>query len=218
MRAIRASMRETLGPPPLQPDRHGPVSGQEAGRISEVLGQGDAGHRLDLEGPDDADAVAPSDLGRVGWVHGLQPGVEGVQAIVSRLLLQPLPNGLVAAGSGEEAVEKRLDVEARPPDDHRQPAAGGDVLDRPGRPGGEVGSRKLVAPSHDVDQMVRDAAPLLEARLVRADVEAAVDLHGVAAYDLGPEPLGQQDGQGGLADGGGPDQEDQDAAFRGRCG
>ena len=56
-----------------------------------------------------------------------------------------------------------------------------------------------------VQQVVHDAAPLGDRQLGRADVHAAVDLHGVGVDDLAAQPLREVEGQPGLAGGGGPD-------------
>ena len=59
-----------------------------------------------------------------------------------------------------------------------------------------------------VEQVVRDAAALGGRQLGGADVHAAVDLHRVGVDDLAAEPLGEVEGQPGLARRGGADDGD----------
>ena len=57
--------------------------------------------------------------------------------------------------------------------------------------------------------MVRDAGALGERGLGGADLHAAVDGDGVAADDLAGEALGESEGEGGLAAGGGAGEDDE---------
>ena len=78
----------------------------------------------------------------------------------------------------------------------------------------EIGGRELDFRSDDVDQVMADAALGRGCRLVGADVEAAVNLDGIAADDLAPETQGQVDGYPALADGGRAEDDDDVARVR----
>ena len=64
----------------------------------------------------------------------------------------------------------------------------------------------------DVDQMMRDAAALVDRHLVGADVEAAIDGRRVAADDLAVEPLRERDAERALAGRGRPEDGDEPGA------
>ena len=152
-----------------------------------MLGDGPAGRRVDLEGPDDPDPVPAADLMGVLGVDGLEPAEERLEPFLPRFGLEGRPQGRVPAGAGEEAVAEGLDVEPGPAGDDGQASPGGDAAG-----GGEglpdkVGGRELDLRPDDVDEMMGDAAAGLGRRLVGADVEAPVDLDRVAAHDLAAE-------------------------------
>src|SRR5699024_12670341 len=75
--------------------------------------------------------------------------------------------------------------------------AGLEVLDV--RLGGDV---------EDIDEMVRDPAPLLDRQFRGADVHAAIELHRVRVDDLPAEVFGQVEREIRLRGGGGPDDGD----------
>src|SRR5699024_9593688 len=66
----------------------------------------------------------------------------------------------------------------------------------------------LVGDLEDVEEVVGHAPALLGWQLVRPDVHAAVELHGVGVDNLSPEALGEVEREVGLAGGGRPDDRD----------
>ena len=62
----------------------------------------------------------------------------------------------------------------------------------------EVGEGRLVGDVEDVEEVVRDAAPLVRWELVGPDVHAAVELHGVGVDDLPTQSVGQCQRERGL--------------------
>ena len=83
-----------------------------------------------------------------------------------------------------------------------------DVANRRGGVARVLRRRVLVGRIDDVDQVVRNAAPLGQRHLVGADVEAAIDRRRVAVDDLAAEPLGQRQRQRALAGRGRPEHRD----------
>jgi hypothetical protein len=117
-------------------------------------------------------------------------------------------------GAGElEAVEHRPGVERGPADEHGDDAARAQRLDRGPRLGLELRHRHRLGRVVGVEQVVRDPATLRRRRLRGADVHAPVDRHRVGVDDLAAEPLGEVEGERGLAGGGRADHgHDRDTA------
>ena len=117
-------------------------------------------------------------------------------------------------GSGEEAVDEGSEVEAGAAGDDGQAAACGDAGEGfAGLAAVVAGGAGLVGPG-DVDHVVRDEGALLVGWLGGADLHLAVDGYGVAADDLAVELLGEAEGEGGFAAGGGAGKDDE-WGFRG---
>src|SRR6478736_6412416 len=120
-------------------------------------------------------------------------------------------------GRDLEPVEGGSDVEARPADEERpvaSPADRGDVGAGCRLVAGDAG---LLGHVEDVELVVGDAAPLVGGQLGRADVHAAVELHGVGVDDLTTEPRGEVEGQVGLARRRRPDDGDHRSGDRRRA-
>ena len=115
-----------------------------------------------------------------------------------QLGLEPAADGLVGARE-LEPVEHGPRVERRPADEHRHPLPSAHVGDRGARPLLELRDRQRLGDVEVVEQVVRDAAPLGDRQLRRADVHAAVDRHRVGVDDLAAERLGQVERQVALA-------------------
>ncbi len=99
----------------------------------------------------------------------------------------------VAAGPGNSPRVSARIVEAGAADEDRQAPARVDVADRVGRVARELRRRVLVGRIGDVDQVMRDAAPVGRRHLVGADVEAAIDGGRIAVDDLAAEALGKRE-------------------------
>ena len=143
---------------------------------------------MHLERAHDAAAVAagPIARGRVR-VDGAQP----------RVAARPGPCSASSASSSRAERRRRvagtgsrrctLDTYSpEPPTRIAYGAAGdGSRRSRRGRPPGTTATRRLLGDVEHVEQVVRDAAALVDRELRRADVHAAVQLHRVGVDDLG---------------------------------
>ena len=67
-------------------------------------------------------------------------------------------------------------------------------------PSGEFCGGELISGVQDIEEMMGDILSLLQRDFIGADIESAVDLHGVAAYDFSEELFGQPDGHLAFAD------------------
>ena len=113
-----------------------------------------------------------------------------------------------------EPVHDRPQVQTRAADEQRDGTVGVDRLD--GRTGVAlvVGGRELFVGVDEVEAVVRDGGTIFGAGLRGADVETAVDLHGVAAHDLDRaaadgEASRDLERHGALAGSGGPGNREQ---------
>ncbi len=110
---------------------------------------------------------------------------------------------------GKEAVDESAEVEAGASGDDGQVAAFGDAGE------GFAGLTAVVACGAgfvgpgDVDHVVLDEGALFAGGLCGADLHLAVDGDGVAADDLAVELFGEAESEGGLAAGGGADEDDE---------
>ena len=95
----------------------------------EVGGEGPAGDLDDLQGADDAAAVAGQDRAGGLGVGGGQPGVQRAGAAQRELLLQPGPD--LGVGAGElQVVDGPADVQPGAADQDRPAALGEQRVDR----------------------------------------------------------------------------------------
>ena len=124
--------------------------------------------------------------------------------------LEPRAQRRVAPGPGKQAARQRAVVEAGAADENRQPAARVDVADHRRRVARVLRRGVLVGRIDDVDQVMRDAAPLGDRHLVGADVEAAIDGGRIAVDDLAAEALGERQRQRALAGRGRPEDGDDE--------
>ena len=144
------------------------------------------------------------------WVHPGQLLVQALEALGGGPKAELRPDRRVCTGAVKEPVEKGLDVQGRPPHGHYGPALEPDLLDeRDGLVQKQPHAGGL-AGFQDVDHVVLDLLAAVGRGLGRADVHAAVDLHGVDADDLAFEAPGQLKRQCALARG--RDTQDQNLA------
>src|SRR4030095_7270523 len=73
----------------------------------------------------------------------------------------------------------------------------------------ELRGRVFVGRIGDVDQVMRDAAPLVERHLVGGGVATAINRGRVAVDDLAVEALGERNAEGAFARGGGTKNRNQ---------
>src|SRR5690606_7516429 len=119
-----------------------------------------------------------------------------------------------------EVEDHTGDVEPRPTDEDGVAAALMDLLH--GGAGKRLipGDSRLYGGLTDIEQTMRDAAPLGDGQLGGADVHAAIQLHGIRVDDLrrvpeGPQPLGDVECVLALACAGGADDGPQARLARG---
>jgi hypothetical protein len=122
--------------------------------------------------------------------------------------LEPGADTIVRSGK-IKVVQGRPNVQARAADEHRDAAAGRDVLDRGAGQLLVIGDVRGLGHEPDVEQVMRHALPGGFGLLGRADVHALVELHRVGVHDLTAERPGQRDAQPGLAGGGGAHHGDE---------
>ena len=188
--------------------------GAPAGRLVGQAGRERlAGQLADLEGTDETADVRRADLLGGQRIPVAQQAEERTRPL-------GLADGLVArtdgrVGAREPEVEQHTrHVEPRAAHEHRHRTPPVDLVDdRPGAPLVPLDAR-LVGHIELVQEVVRYAAPLGDRQLRGSDVHAPVELHRVGVDDLRratarPEPLGQVQGQRGLAGARGTDQGDQ---------
>src|SRR5690606_28397245 len=109
----------------------------------------------------------------------------------------------------EELVQNRLDVEACPPRQDREFPPPVNLLDRLVGQLLVLGYVETLVGLDDVDKVMGHPFPLGGGRLVGADVEALVHLHGVGSHHFASEAQGELDGNLGLAHRGWPHDDDQ---------
>src|ERR1041385_4789916 len=95
-------------------------------------------------------------------------------------LLEALPQRLIAARQGRQTVQEPPKIKPCPADHHRQPSARGNVGDHLAGLTGILPSRVTLLGVEHVEQMMGYSAALRERRLGRTDIEAAIELEGVA--------------------------------------
>jgi hypothetical protein len=106
--------------------------------------------------------------------------------------LEARPQLRVPPGAWEQPARQRAEVKAGSAGENRQTPAAVDVADRRGGVARVLRGGVVVCGIGDVDQVMRDAAPVGGRNLVGADVEAAVDRRGIAVDDLAVEPFGDR--------------------------
>ena len=136
-------------------------------------------------------------------------GVEGTEPFRGEARPQLGANGLVAGRDRADPFEERPEVEPAPPHDDRSAPARLDLGDRLPRLPGELAGRPPLARIEDVDQVMRDALPLLRGGLRGADVEAPIRLERVGVHDLAVERLGEREPQGALSGRGGAEDDQE---------
>ena len=120
------------------------------------------------------------------------------------------------AGTRKQPARQRAEVEAGAADQNRQPPARLDVADRGRGIARVLRGRVVVGRIGDVDQVVRDAAPIADRDLVGADVEAAIDGGRVAVDDLAAVALGDRQRQRALPGRGRAEHGDDERLHRTR--
>jgi hypothetical protein len=165
----------------------------------------------DFEGADDAAGVLA--------VDGLEGGgvalAEFVEEVGEGGGFEFATEVVVGGGGVAEALEEGVEIKAGTAAEDGEASAGVDVGDGGVREAGELGGVEVVGELTDVDEVVRDTAALGGGGFGGAEVEAAIDLHGIDGDDFGVELFGEAKRDGGFTDGGGTGEEE---AWRRRGG
>ena len=180
-----------------QPDRGEP--GRDGLGTAIVLRDGLPGFQIDLQRTQKPLPVLDS-LRRLR-VDGAQPGGHGLQPLRIRLGLQALPD----TGGGKRrkvvAPDERIHIQPRAARNNGGLPPGDNVLHN-GRSLGAVAADGIVLlRGGHIDHVVGNALHLRFRGLGRADIHAAIDLHGVAGDHLAIQFLGQLHRQGGFPGG-----------------
>ena len=130
--------------------------------------------------------------------------------------LEPPPQGGVTARTGKQAPRQRPKIEPGPSGDDRQAPARVDLADRSGGIVRVLRGGVVVGRFGDVDQVVRNAAPIGLRDLVGADIEPTVHRGRVAVDDLAAKPLRKRQRQRALPRGRGPQHRDDERVHRTR--
>ncbi len=163
-----------------------------------------AGEAGDFDGADESAPVMGVDGGGEGGVDGLEfaeevwegGGLEGGAEVGS------------GCGGVPEAFDPGFEVEAGAAAEDGGEAAGMDRGDGLVGEFEEAGGAEGFTGVGDVEEVVRDEGAFGRGRFGRADVHAAIDLHGVEGDDFGVEEGGEFEGDGGFAGGGGAGEEE----------
>ncbi len=157
------------------------------------------GELVHLEGAAHAHEVVRREAARARRVHEGELGVERGPPSFARDDLVPRANVRIRGRRRSQPEDERADPEKRASADDRHAAATADVGDgRVGELGEPLGLERLVGVDA-VDEVMRRRRALGRRGLTRADVEAAVDLDAVGSDDLAAKPVGEADGELGLA-------------------
>ena len=101
-----------------------------------------------------------------------------------------------------QVVEQGAQIEARAADHDRRNPAAREVAQRGASPSLVLGDVGILGHVESVQEVMAYARPVGRGGLGGADVHPAIELEGVGVDDLGPEPLGQLEGDLALARGG----------------
>ena len=135
----------------------------------------------DLDGPDRPANVIRMQPRRRDRVHALKLRTQ------RRRLHRPqfLPQRLIRTRPLEHPIQQQLYIQVRATHHDRDDLPPAALRDHSLRPPQPLRRCESLAWPHQIDEMVDDAAPLLDGRLCRANVHAAIDLEGIGRHDLG---------------------------------
>src|SRR5687768_4026670 len=109
--------------------------------------------------------------------------------------LQPPPKLSIFAGPWKQAAGQRAIVEPGAAGENRQLPPFMNAGNDPSRVARIVRGGVLLRRAGDVDQVMRNAAALMQRNLIGADIEPAIDGSGIAVDDLAVESLGNGNAQ-----------------------
>ncbi len=142
-----------------------------------------------------------------------QAGVKPFQ----RLSGEPPPELEVGPRTGEEPPDQGLHVECAPAYNQGEPPASFNLSNQAGDVAPELHHIVALVWFPDIDQVMGDSAALLRGGLGCADLQVFIERTRIGGDDLRLQPLGQPDGEAGLADPGRP-EDDQPVGLSGLSG
>jgi hypothetical protein len=163
-----------------------------------VGGERAAGQVEHFEGPNDPLQVARLDSTRRLAIHAGEHAVQERDAAPLGDICQSLPERRIAARPREQPPRERAVIETGAAHDERQPATRVHLSNHARGIPGVLGRRVFGCGIDDVDQVMRDTAPIAGGDLVGADVEAPVHRGRVAVDDLTSTRGGQRQRQRAL--------------------
>ena len=139
---------------------------------------------MDFQRALDPLGVGGVDAPRGARIHLRKLFMQRRPAALGGLIRQPGAQRRVGGGHGRQAAQQGLEIQPGAAGQDRQPAAAGDVVQRGAGVNGEFGRRVRLPRIANVDQVVRHPASLVQGRLGRADVQAAVHQRRINADDF----------------------------------
>ncbi|OPZ69496.1 MAG: hypothetical protein BWY83_01956 [bacterium ADurb.Bin478] len=168
---------------------------------------GPAGKFIHLQGADDALGIVDVQAVVGLRIHSLQIGIDRLASLFA-YSLPPLFFDLRVRDLGcKQSADQRLEIKARAADHPHTTPAAQKVRDAATGLASELAGAVGLIRIADVDKMVGNPAAFLRGGLGGADVHKAVNLARISGHDIGGEPARQLEGQLGLADRRGTDQE-----------
>src|ERR1700675_2214437 len=145
--------------------------------------------------------VARSDTGGGFAVEPRERAMEMSGAAQFRFLAQPLAQFLGARGSVRQALKQRAEIQPRSGREDRNLLAVAQPVEDFDGAAAIVARGEDFSRFHEIHQVMRDAALFADGNLPGANVEAAIDLCGIAGKDFAVETLGERDAQRGFSGG-----------------
>jgi hypothetical protein len=122
--------------------------------------------------------------------------------VASGVVFEPPAEFPIGGRAVEDSPQQRLQVQRRPADEQHLAPAPPDLLDAPVRRFEVLRQAEILVRLDNVNQVVRNRAPLVGRRLGRADVHCTVYRHRIERNDLRADPSGKLDAHSRLSGGG----------------
>ena len=127
-------------------------------------------------------------------IQAPQEAMQGLPAPPLGHIRQPRPQLFGPLRGFEQSFQERAKVKSRPAHHNREPAAPADFRQHARGCLAVIPRCEDFAGFGHVEQVVRNAAPLRDRDFPRADVETAIDLHGIAIDDFAPQLFRESNG------------------------
>lgn len=164
-----------------------------------MFSQRPAGEEVHLQSPDQAHPIAGLNPASRFGIDAPNHPVKKPNAAPVGHPLEPAPALRISAGAWKQSARQSPVIEAGPSHNNWPSRAMSNVTDRGSRFASVAGSRVVFGRIGHVDQVMRNAALLVDRDFVGADVEATVNSRRVATDNLAPVLLSQIKRQGALS-------------------